>query len=159
MRIIDGYNVIGAAGEFGLALSLPDKEDRLLRLLSSFRSRRRSRQAMLVVFDGHYGKLAAGPRRYSHLGIQVEWALGETADAVIARKVRSAARAAGDRGRHLRRTGAARHRELRREGRSAARSFSPNSPGPSPTSRPPRSRRRRARPKLPSGSSVFGDGR
>ena len=92
MRIIDGYNVIGAAGEFGLALSLPDKEDRLLRLLSSFRSRRRSRQEMLVVFDGHYGRLATGPRRYSQVGIEVEWALGETADAVIARKVRSAAR-------------------------------------------------------------------
>lgn len=93
VRIVDGYNVIGAAGEFGLSLSLPDKEVRLLRLLSSFRSRRRSRQPLLVVFDGHYGKLATGPRRYSHLGIQVEWALGETADAVIARKVRSAARA------------------------------------------------------------------
>ncbi|MHB8836464.1 MAG: NYN domain-containing protein [Candidatus Methylomirabilia bacterium] len=92
MRIIDGYNVIGAAAEFGLALSLPDKEVRLLRLLSTFRSRRRSRQPMLVVFDGHYGRLATGPRRYSHLGIQVEWALGETADAVIVRKVRSAAR-------------------------------------------------------------------
>ena len=92
MRIIDGYNVIGAAGEFHLTLSLPDKEDRLLRLLSSFRSRRRSRQGMLVVFDGHYGRLATGPRRYSQAGIDVEWALGETADAVIARKVRSAAR-------------------------------------------------------------------
>ena len=93
MRIIDGYNVIGAAGEFGLALSLPDKEVRLLRLLSSYRSRRRSRQPMLVVFDGHYGKLADGPRRSSQLGIQVEWAIGESADAVIARKVRSASRA------------------------------------------------------------------
>lgn len=93
MRIIDGYNLIGAAGEFGLALSLPDKEDRLLRLLSSFRSRRRSRQAMLVVFDGHYGRLTAGPRRYSRLGIDVEWSLGESADAVIARRVRSAPRA------------------------------------------------------------------
>lgn len=92
MRIIDGYNVIGAAGEFGIALSLPDKEDRLLRLLSSDRSRRRSRQTTLVVFDGHYGRLAQGPRRYTQLGIEVEWALGETADAVIARKVRSAAR-------------------------------------------------------------------
>ena len=91
MRIIDGYNVIGAAGEFGLALAHTDKEVRLLRLLSSFRSRRRSRQPMLVVFDGHYGKLATGPRRYSQLGIQVEWALGESADAVIARKVRAAA--------------------------------------------------------------------
>lgn len=93
MLIIDGYNVIGAAGEFGLALSHTDKEDRLLRLLSSFRSRRRSRQTMLVVFDGHYGRLAAGPRRYSQLGIDVEWALGESADAVIARKVRSARQA------------------------------------------------------------------
>ncbi len=92
MRIIDGYNVIGAAGEFGLTLALPDKEDRLLRLLSSYRSRRRSRQATLVVFDGHYGRLASGPRRYTQLGIEVEWALGETADAVITRKVRSAAR-------------------------------------------------------------------
>lgn len=93
MRIVDGYNVIGAAGEFGLALALPDKETRLLRLLSSFRSRRRSRQAMLVVFDGHYGRLATGPRRYTQAGIAVEWSLGETADAVIARKVRGAARA------------------------------------------------------------------
>ncbi len=93
MRIIDGYNVIGAAGEFGLALSLPDKEDRLLRLLAAGRSRRKSRQAMLVVFDGHYGRLTAGPRRYSRLGIDVEWTLGETADAAITRKVRSAARA------------------------------------------------------------------
>jgi predicted RNA-binding protein with PIN domain len=92
VRIIDGYNVIGAASEFGLALSLPDKEDRLVRLLSSYRSRRRSRQATLVVFDGHYGRLATGPRRYTQLGIEVEWSLGETADAVIRRKVRSAAR-------------------------------------------------------------------
>ena len=93
MRIIDGYNVIGAAAAFGLDLSQPDKEERLVRLLARFRSRRRSRAAMLVVFDGHHGRLAAGPRRYSHLGIDVEYALGETADAVIARKVRAASRA------------------------------------------------------------------
>lgn len=93
MRIIDGYNLIGAAGAFGLALSQPDKEERLLRLLSTFRSRRRSARAMLVVFDGHYGRLAVGPRRYSQTGIDVEWTLGETADAAIERKVRSAARA------------------------------------------------------------------
>ena len=92
MRIIDGYNLIGAAGEFGIALSMPDKEDRLLRLLASFRSRRRSNQALLVVFDGDYGRLAAGPRRYTQLGIAVEWTLGETADTLIARKVRAAAR-------------------------------------------------------------------
>jgi predicted RNA-binding protein with PIN domain len=95
VRIIDGYNLIGAGGAFGLALSQQDKEDRLLRLLSSYRSRRRSRQAMLVVFDGHYGRLAAGPRRYARLGIQVEWSLGETADAVIVRRVRTVASARG----------------------------------------------------------------
>jgi len=93
VRIIDGYNVIGAAGEFGLALSQPDKEDRLLRLLAAFRGRRGSRRKMLVVFDGHYGRLAEGPRRYSRLGIDVEWSIGESADAVIARKVATAARA------------------------------------------------------------------
>lgn len=93
MRIIDGYNVIGAAGRFGLALNQPDKEERLLRLLGSYRSRRRSRQEMLVVFDGGAGRLANGPRRYSHMGIQVEWTLGESADEAIARKVRRAARA------------------------------------------------------------------
>lgn len=92
MRIIDGYNVIGAAGGFGLALCQDDKEIRLLRLLSAFRSRRRSRQTMLVVFDSHYGRLATGPRRHSQLGIGVEWALGESADAVIVRKVRGATR-------------------------------------------------------------------
>jgi predicted RNA-binding protein with PIN domain len=92
VRIIDGYNVIGAAGAFGLALSQTDKEERLLRLLAAYRSRRGSRRPMLVVFDGDYGRLASGPRRYSHLGIGVEWALGESADAVIARRVRTAAR-------------------------------------------------------------------
>lgn len=92
MRIVDGYNVIGAAGEFGLALSQTDKEDRLLRLLAGFRSRSRSRGPMLVVFDGHHGRLAVGPRRYTFQGIEVEWSIGEQADAVIERKVRAAAR-------------------------------------------------------------------
>jgi predicted RNA-binding protein with PIN domain len=90
VRIIDGYNLIGAAAALGLSLSQPDKEVRLLRLLAAFRSRRRSRAGMLVVFDGHYGKLADGPRRTTHQGIQVEWSLGESADAVIERRVRSA---------------------------------------------------------------------
>lgn len=90
MRIIDGHNLIGAAGAFGIALSQTDKEERLLRLLARFRSRRRSRQQLLVVFDGHHGRLAVGPRRYSHAGIDVEWAIGESADAVIVRRVRAA---------------------------------------------------------------------
>lgn len=93
VRIIDGYNVIGAAQQFGLALDQHDKEERLLRLLATWRSRRRSREPMLVVFDGHYGKIADGPRRYTQTGIGVEWAVGETADAVIVRRVRAAPRA------------------------------------------------------------------
>lgn len=93
VRIIDGYNLIGAAQQFGLTLDQQDKEPRLLRLLASWRSRRRSREPLLVVFDGHYGRLAAGPRRYSHAGIGVEWAIGETADEVIVRRVRAARRA------------------------------------------------------------------
>lgn len=90
MRIIDGYNLIGAAGVLGLDLAAPDKEDRLLRLLARHRALRRSRAPVLVVFDGSHGRLAHGPRRFSRLGIAVEYALGETADAVIARRVRSA---------------------------------------------------------------------
>jgi predicted RNA-binding protein with PIN domain len=93
VRIIDGYNVIGAAGDFGIALAQSDKEERLLRLLAAWRSRKRSREQLLVVFDGHYGRLAAGPRRYSRAGIDVEYALGETADALILRRVRGAPRA------------------------------------------------------------------
>ncbi len=93
MRIIDGHNLIGAAGAFGIALSQEDKEERLLRLLASWRSRRRQREQLLVVFDGSYGRLAVGPRRYSHAGIDVECALGESADAVILRRVRTAANA------------------------------------------------------------------
>ena len=92
MLIIDGYNVIGAAGDFGLALDQPDKEERLLRLLGAFRSLRRSRERTLVVFDANHGRLAAGPRRSSRAGIDVEWAIGESADALIVRRVRGAAR-------------------------------------------------------------------
>ncbi|HEY6000336.1 MAG TPA: NYN domain-containing protein [bacterium] len=92
MRIVDGHNLIGAAGAFGLALSQPDKEERLLRLLVAWRGRRRSREPLLLVFDGHYGRLADGPRRTSRAGIDVEWAVGEPADALILRRVRAAAR-------------------------------------------------------------------
>ena len=91
MRIVDGYNLIGAAGDLGLALDQPDKEERLLRLLALWRSRRRGREPLLVVFDGGYGRLAAGPRRFSRGGIDVEYAVGESADALILRRVRAAA--------------------------------------------------------------------
>jgi predicted RNA-binding protein with PIN domain len=91
VRIIDGYNLIGAAGELGLALDQPDKEERLLRLLARWRSRRRGREATLVVFDGEHGRLAVGPRRFSRAGIDVEYAIGESADTVIVRRVRGAA--------------------------------------------------------------------
>lgn len=92
MRIVDGHNLIGTGGELGLALTQEDKEERLLRLLARWRSRRRSREPLLVVFDGGYGRLATGPRRYSHAGMDVEWALGETADAVILRRVKRSPR-------------------------------------------------------------------
>lgn len=91
MKIIDGHNLIGAASALGLALSQEDKEERLLRLLATWRSRRRGRDRVLVVFDGTYGRLAVGPRRYSHGGLDVEWAVGESADDTIRRRVRDAA--------------------------------------------------------------------
>jgi predicted RNA-binding protein with PIN domain len=93
VKIVDGHNLIGAAGRLGLALDQPDKEARLLRLLVAYRGRRRSRERMLVVFDGGYGRLAAGPRRYTHAGVEVEWAVGESADALIIRRVQAAPRA------------------------------------------------------------------
>lgn len=92
MKIVDGHNLIGAAGRLGLALAQPDKEVRLLRLLVAYRGRRRSRERMLVVFDGDYGRLAAGPRRYTHAGIEVVWAVGESADALILRRVQAGPR-------------------------------------------------------------------
>lgn len=88
MKIFDGYNVIGAGGRLGLSLSQEDKEERLLSLLSSYRVHARLKGRFLVVFDGHYGRLAEGPRRYSRGMIDVEWAVGESADALIVRKVR-----------------------------------------------------------------------
>lgn len=95
MKIFDGYNVIGAGGKLGLNLSQEDKEERLLRLLSSYRVHGRLRGRFLVVFDGHYGRLAEGPRRYTRGMIGVEWAVGESADAVIVRKVRKSSNPKG----------------------------------------------------------------
>lgn len=91
MKIFDGYNLIGRGGALGLSLEQEDKEERLLRLLSAYRSRRRSRQRYLVVFDGDYGRLALGPRKTTRGGVTVEWAVGESADALIVRRVRRSA--------------------------------------------------------------------
>jgi predicted RNA-binding protein with PIN domain len=91
MKIFDGYNVIGAGRKLGLDLSQDDKEERLLRLLAKYRSRKRSRGRFLVVFDGDYGRLAEGGRKVSRFGIDVEWAVGESADSLIVRKVRNSA--------------------------------------------------------------------
>jgi predicted RNA-binding protein with PIN domain len=44
-----------------------------------------------VVFDGDYGRLAEGPKKYSRGGIAVEWAIGESADSVIIRRLRRSA--------------------------------------------------------------------
>jgi predicted RNA-binding protein with PIN domain len=89
MKIFDGYNVIGAGRDFGLDLSQEDKEERLLRLLSKYRSRKRSRERFLVVFDGGFGHLAGTGRKVPGTGIDVEWAVGESADSLIVRKVRN----------------------------------------------------------------------
>jgi predicted RNA-binding protein with PIN domain len=91
MKIFDGYNVIGAAGSLGLSLEQVDKEERLLRLLNAYRSRRKIRGRFLVVFDGDYGRLAEGPKRYRRGGVAVEWAVGESADSVIIRRLRRSA--------------------------------------------------------------------
>lgn len=88
MKIFDGYNLIGAADGIGINLAQPDKEERLLRLLSACRSRRRNADRWLVVFDGGYGRLAEGPKKYTRGGIEVEWAVGESADEVIVRRLR-----------------------------------------------------------------------
>ena len=88
MKIFDGYNVIGAGKRLGLSLSREDKEEGLLRLLIAYRSRRRVRERFLVVFDGDYGRLALGPKKYTRGGIAVEWAIGESADSLIVGKVR-----------------------------------------------------------------------
>jgi predicted RNA-binding protein with PIN domain len=41
-----------------------------------------------VIFDGHHGRLAERGRKERHAGIDVEWAVGESADSLIVRKVR-----------------------------------------------------------------------
>jgi predicted RNA-binding protein with PIN domain len=95
MKIFDGYNVIGAGRELGLDLGQNDKEERLLRLLFTYRSRRRMKERFVVIFDGDYGRLADGPRRSTRGGITVEWAVGESADDLIVRRVRKAAKPRG----------------------------------------------------------------
>ena len=89
MKIFDGYNVIGAGRDFGLHLDQPDKEERLIRLLSRYRSRLRKKEPFLLVFDGDYGTLARGRRAYRQGGVDVEWAVGESADSLIIRRVRA----------------------------------------------------------------------
>ena len=95
MKIFDGYNVIGAGKKCGLDLSQDDKEERLLRLLSKYRSQKRKKERFLVVFDGDYGHLAFGGRKSSGAGIDVEWAIGESADSLIVRKVQNSANPRG----------------------------------------------------------------
>lgn len=88
MKIFDGYNVIGAAGAFGLDLAQSDKEERLLRLLLRYRTARGGRGRYLVVFDGTFGRLLQGPRKETRGGITVEWAVDESADSLIVRRLR-----------------------------------------------------------------------
>lgn len=89
MKIFDGYNVIGAGASFGLSLEQEDKEEKLVRLLSTYRARVRRKEAFLVVFDGNYGVLTRGRKKYRRGGIDIEWAVGESADSLIVRRVKA----------------------------------------------------------------------
>jgi len=80
--LIDGHNLIGRVP--GISLHDPNDEEKLARLLSSYRSR--TGKAVTVVFDpgGAFGL----PRRRRLGGVEVEFAPhGSNADRVIRRRV------------------------------------------------------------------------
>ncbi len=89
---IDGHNLIGRGGRWGLNLADPDKEKRLLDLLARYRDRRQAREEMTVIFDGSWGRLAGGKTSYQHRGLRVEYAVGRSADEALAARVRRASR-------------------------------------------------------------------
>jgi predicted RNA-binding protein with PIN domain len=83
--LIDGHNLIGRLP--GISLQDPDDEEKLARLLSSYRSR--TGKAVTVVFDP--GGAFALPRRRRLGGVTVEFAPhGSNADRVIQRRVQKA---------------------------------------------------------------------
>ncbi len=81
--LIDGHNLIGRLPT--LSLQDPDDEEKLVRLLKSYRAR--TGKAITVVFDP--GRTSALARSHRLGGIEVVFAPhGSSADAVIARRVR-----------------------------------------------------------------------
>ncbi len=81
--LIDGHNLIGRLPT--LSLQDPDDEEKLVRLLRSYRAR--TGKAITVVFDP--GQASALAKSHRLGGIEVVFAShGSSADAVIARRVR-----------------------------------------------------------------------
>lgn len=81
--LIDGHNLIGQLPI--LSLEDPDDEEKLVRLLASYRAR--TGKAITVVFDPGGAYALPGSRR--HGGVEVVFAPhGRSADSVIARRVR-----------------------------------------------------------------------
>ena len=80
--LIDGHNLIGRLP--GISLQDPDDEEKLARLLSSYRSR--TSKAVTVVFDP--GGAFSLPRHRRLGGVEIEFApLGSDADKIIRRRV------------------------------------------------------------------------
>jgi uncharacterized protein len=80
--LIDGHNLIGRMS--ALSLQDPDDEEKLVRIIKSFRAR--TGKAITIVFDPGTPFSLAGRRREG--GIEIVFAPhGSTADAVIARRV------------------------------------------------------------------------
>ena len=83
--LIDGHNLIGRLP--GISLQDPDDEEKLARLLSSYRSR--TGKAVTVVFDP--GSAYALPNRRRLGGVEIVFAPhGSSADTVIRRRVQRA---------------------------------------------------------------------
>ena len=81
--LIDGHNLIGRMP--ALSLQDPDDEEKLVRLLVSYRAR--TGKSLTVVFDPGGGASLAQTRRVG--GIEVVFAAsGSSADHIIARRVR-----------------------------------------------------------------------
>jgi predicted RNA-binding protein with PIN domain len=88
--LIDGHNLIGRLPT--LSLEDPDDEEKLVRLLKSYRAR--TGKAISVVFDP--GSTFALPGAHREGGIEIVFApYGTTADAVIARRVEKSRTPAG----------------------------------------------------------------
>jgi len=80
--LIDGHNLIGRMPE--LSLQDPDDEEKLVRLLSSYRAR--TGKTITVVFDPGAGFALAERRRVG--GVEIVFAPhGHSADSVIARRI------------------------------------------------------------------------